>query len=66
MEARSGLRVVKLTDVNFLRTLENSVRIGNPVLVEDVGETLDPALEPILQKAVFKQVTGGAESTAPI
>ena len=55
MEAKNGLRVIKLTDSTYLRTLENSVRIGCPVLIEDVGETLDPALEPILQKNVFKQ-----------
>merc|ERR1719181_643004 len=55
MEAKNGLRSIKLSDGNYLRTLENSIRIGNPVLVEDIGETLDPALEPILQKAVFKQ-----------
>ncbi|KAG2448089.1 hypothetical protein HYH02_007114 [Chlamydomonas schloesseri] len=55
MEARNGLRCIKLTDGNFLRTLENSIRIGNPVLIEDVGEALDPALEPVLQKAIFKQ-----------
>ena len=50
MESRNGLRVVKLTDSSFLRTLENSIRIGNPVLIEDVGESLDPALEPVLVK----------------
>jgi hypothetical protein len=50
MESRNGLRVIKLTDSSFLRTLENSIRIGNPVLIEDVGESLDPALEPLLQK----------------
>ncbi|KAJ9531756.1 hypothetical protein QJQ45_021904, partial [Haematococcus lacustris] len=55
MEGRNGLRIIKLTDSSFLRTLENSIRIGNPVLIEDVGEALDPALEPVLQKAVFKQ-----------
>lgn len=55
MEAKSGLRVIKLTDGNFLRTLEASIRVGNPVLVEDVGESLDPALEPLLTKAIFKQ-----------
>ncbi|KAG1679671.1 hypothetical protein FOA52_006190 [Chlamydomonas sp. UWO 241] len=55
MEGRNGLRVVKLTDASFLRTLENSIRIGNPVLIEDVGESLDPALEPVLQKAIYKQ-----------
>jgi hypothetical protein len=55
MEAKNGLRVVKLTDPNFLRTLENSIRIGNPVLLEDIGETLDPALEPVLLKQVFEK-----------
>lgn len=55
MCAKGGLRTCKLTDGNYLRVLEGAIRIGNPVLVEDVGEALDPALEPILQKAVFKQ-----------
>lgn len=52
MESKNGLRVVRLTDTNLLRTLESSIRIGNPVLLEEIGDTLDPALEPILQKQV--------------
>ena len=48
--------MIKLTDANFLRTLENAVRVGLPVLLEDLGETLDPALEPILLKQTFSQV----------
>jgi hypothetical protein len=55
METKNGLRIIKPTDANFLRTLENCIRIGNPALIEDVGETLDPALDPVLQKAVFTQ-----------
>ena len=55
METKNALKVIKLTDGNYLRTLESSIRVGNPVLVEDIGETLDPALEPVLQKAVFTQ-----------
>ena len=35
---------------NILRTLENGVRFGKWVLMENVGESLDAALEPILQK----------------
>ncbi|CAL1548572.1 unnamed protein product, partial [Lymnaea stagnalis] len=52
------LKVVKMTDANFLRTLEACIRTGIPVLMEDVGEVLDPALEPILLKQTFIQVCG--------
>ena len=45
-----------MTDGHFLRILENCVRIGMPLLLEDVGETLDPALEPILLKQTFMSV----------
>ena len=55
MEDKNGLRCIKLTDPNFLRTLESSIRIGTPVLLEDLGEELDPSLEPILLKQLFKQ-----------
>ena len=56
-EAKNALKVIKLTDSNFLRTLENCIRIGMPVLLEEIGESLDPALEPILLKQTF--VSGG-------
>ena len=46
-EQRNGLKVIKLTDGNFLRTLENCIRIGMPVLLEELGEFLDPSLEPV-------------------
>lgn len=46
-----------MTDGHFLRILENCVRIGMPLLLEDVGETLDPALEPILLKQTFMSVS---------
>ena len=54
-EAANGLKVIKLTDGNFLRTLENCIRIGMPVLLEELGEVLDPSLEPILLKQTFVQ-----------
>ncbi|XP_049712146.1 dynein axonemal heavy chain 6 isoform X2 [Elephas maximus indicus] len=52
-ESKSGLKIIKLTDSNFLRTLENSIRLGLPVLLEELKETLDPALEPVLLKQTF-------------
>ena len=30
------------------------IRVGQPVILENVEETLDPSLEPILQKQVYK------------
>ncbi|XP_062864847.1 dynein axonemal heavy chain 6 isoform X2 [Trichomycterus rosablanca] len=56
-EAKNGLKVIKLTDAGFLRTLENAIRLGMPVLLEELKETLDPALEPVLLKQTF--VSGG-------
>ncbi|XP_074253710.1 dynein axonemal heavy chain 6 isoform X1 [Saimiri boliviensis] len=56
-ESKSGLKIIKLTDSNFLRILENSIRLGLPVLLEELRETLDPALEPILLKQIF--ISGG-------
>lgn len=53
-EKENGIDVVKLSDKDFLRSLENAIRFGKPCLLENVGEELDPALEPVL----LKQVTG--------
>ena len=57
--ATNGMDVVKLSDKNFLRTLENGVQFGRWVLLENIQETLDAALEPILLQQKFKQ--GGQE-----
>ena len=35
--------------------MENAIQFGNPVLLENVLEELDPSLEPLLQKQIFKQ-----------
>uniref|UniRef100_A0A3Q3VWH7 Dynein heavy chain coiled coil stalk domain-containing protein n=1 Tax=Mola mola TaxID=94237 RepID=A0A3Q3VWH7_MOLML len=43
---------MKLSDRDFLRSLENAIRFGKPCLLENVGEELDPALEPVLLQQV--------------
>jgi len=48
------LSVVKLTSGDYIRTLENCIQFGNPVLIENIYEELDPALEPLLLKQTFK------------
>ena len=57
--AENGMDVVKLSDKNFLRTLENGIQLGRWVLLENIAETLDAAIESILLQQKFKQ--GGQE-----
>eukprot|EP00742_Colponemidia_sp_Colp-10_P013179 GILJ01014876.1.p1 GENE.GILJ01014876.1~~GILJ01014876.1.p1 ORF type:complete len:1504 (-),score=254.80 GILJ01014876.1:52-4527(-) len=49
-----GLVILKPTDANLLQKLETSVRKGNPTLIENVGQTVDAALNPILTKQTFR------------
>ncbi|XP_035537407.1 dynein heavy chain 3, axonemal [Morone saxatilis] len=55
MEKANKLAVIKLSDGNYVRVLENCIQFGTPVLLENVGEGLDPVLEPVLLKQTFKQ-----------
>ena len=55
LEKPNNLQVIKLdTSGSYLRTLENAIQFGLPVLLENVAEELDPSLEPLLLKQVFK------------
>ena len=33
-EKDNGVKVIKLTDATYMRTLENAVQFGNPVILE--------------------------------
>jgi dynein heavy chain len=55
MEQKNGLEITTMSDVNLLRSIENCIRVGKPLLIEDVHEHIEPALEPVLQRATFKQ-----------
>ncbi|DAZ98018.1 TPA: hypothetical protein N0F65_004508 [Lagenidium giganteum] len=48
------LEVTKMSNANLLRSLETCIRNGKALLIEDIDETLEPSLEPVLQKAIFK------------
>jgi len=49
--------IIKVSDSasKIVRALETAVRFGRPLLLENVMESLDPTLEPILLKQTFKQ-----------
>ncbi|XP_028312358.1 dynein heavy chain 12, axonemal [Gouania willdenowi] len=58
-EKENNLSVIKLSDGDYMRTLENCIQFGTPLLLENVEEELDPSLEPLLLKQTFKQ--GGVD-----
>ncbi|KAJ8372018.1 hypothetical protein AAFF_G00295300 [Aldrovandia affinis] len=45
-EKENTLSIIKLTDSDYMRTLENCIQFGTPLLLENVGEELDPASRP--------------------
>uniref|UniRef100_A0A8B9CDG4 Dynein axonemal heavy chain 1 n=1 Tax=Anser brachyrhynchus TaxID=132585 RepID=A0A8B9CDG4_9AVES len=55
LEKVNSLEVAKLSDRDFLCSLEKAITFGKPFLLENVSEELDPALEPVLLKQTYKQ-----------
>ncbi|XP_049887204.1 dynein axonemal heavy chain 7-like [Pectinophora gossypiella] len=58
MEKPNNLAICRITQTDLSRIMENAVQFGQPVLLENVLEELDPMLEPLLQQQTFRQ--GGA------
>lgn len=52
------LSVIDLQMKNYMQILEQAIQNGLPVLLQNVQESLDPSLDPILNKALIK--VGGA------
>ena len=50
----NGIESLKASDPRLMKLLERAITSGKWFLIENVGEELDPSLEPILLKQVDK------------
>ncbi|CAK81423.1 unnamed protein product (macronuclear) [Paramecium tetraurelia] len=48
------IKLVKFTDSDFLRTLENTLQFGQPLLIENIYEDVDSTIDSVLLKQIFK------------
>lgn len=55
MEKENRLCIIQLSQPDYLRVLENAIQYGLPVLLENVGLELEPIMESVLMKEVFRQ-----------
>lgn len=59
MEKANSVKVTKFLSKDFFKCLETCIEFGRPLLIENVGETLDGSLDLVLQPVVFRQ--GGVD-----
>jgi dynein heavy chain len=54
-ETGGGMKIIDLKMDGFLRVVETCIQFGFQLLLQDIEETLDPALEPVLGKQTIKR-----------
>lgn len=50
-----GLKVIRLGQKGYLDVIENAITQGTIVLVENIEETVDPVLDPLLGRNLIKK-----------
>ncbi|XP_057714813.1 dynein axonemal heavy chain 2 isoform X3 [Corythoichthys intestinalis] len=54
METAKGLKLIDFQMPDYMLIMEHAIQFGNPVLLQNVQEDLDPALNPVLNKSLTR------------
>lgn len=55
MEKSNDLTIVKLTNSNYMKSIEAGIQFGKPILIENVLEDIHTPLDPILLKQTYNE-----------
>ena len=50
-----NLQIVRLGQKDMIRKLESALELGNTILIENLGETIDAVINPVIQRATIKR-----------
>jgi dynein heavy chain len=50
-----GLVVTRLTTKNMVKTIEHSVEMGKPVMIENLENSIDAVIQPVYARAIIKR-----------
>lgn len=54
-EKANNLKIINFSETHYLMTIQTAVTSGFPVLIENVEERLEPAIDSVLQKQIYEQ-----------
>jgi dynein heavy chain len=54
-EAKNSIKMTQLIDKRFRNHLEDAMAFGNPLMIENVEEEIDPVLDPVLNKEIQRK-----------
>lgn len=54
-EEDNGLAVIQLSQKRWLRDVETAITNGQTLIIENIAEEIDPTLDPVLARAIYKK-----------
>jgi len=54
-EAANNLQVTRLSNPKMVKTIELSLEVGNPVMIENLMNTIDAVIQPVYARAIIKR-----------
>lgn len=60
-EAKNNLKVVRMGAPDTTTKMERAIEAGHSVLIENMGETIDAVLNPVITRSTFKKVSRSYE-----